>query len=309
MSQQPRQRDLERLAFIRYLFVSAVEESKKPAPLAGKAVLTFHDSIELFMQLVSEQPGVQGAKPRMNFDDYWKMQPASGQLHRLNLMGKLNSLRVGLKHHGIQPSKADIEDLRSFTELFLEENTQSVFGLDFASISLTHLVHEDKIRDRLIEAEKHIGNQKFGEALGEIAVAFEEFVSLYGSQRLDLIRGAMLSSHMESQVNIRSPHSVIGSSKPNPALYDALDNQFSAVSDAFEEVYDVLKFLALGVDFGQYSKFERLTPFVTTYFDGNNPRGFAYHVEHSGTAQPSLEDCLYCFDFVIENVLRAQAIS
>jgi hypothetical protein len=43
-----------RLAFVRYLYGVAVQQSRYPEPLYGTSILTFHDSIELFLQLASE---------------------------------------------------------------------------------------------------------------------------------------------------------------------------------------------------------------------------------------------------------------
>ena len=45
---------IQRLALIRYLYNSAVEESRKPEPIGSTSILMFHDSIELFLQLASE---------------------------------------------------------------------------------------------------------------------------------------------------------------------------------------------------------------------------------------------------------------
>lgn len=43
-----------RLAFIKYLYNMAVEQSMKPEPTCASSVLTFHDSIELFLEPASE---------------------------------------------------------------------------------------------------------------------------------------------------------------------------------------------------------------------------------------------------------------
>lgn len=44
----------KRLSFIKYLFNLGVEQSHKPEPLCWASVLTFHDSVELFLQLSAE---------------------------------------------------------------------------------------------------------------------------------------------------------------------------------------------------------------------------------------------------------------
>jgi hypothetical protein len=45
---------MKRPGFIKYLDVSAVEQSRKPNPLRSASILIFHNEIELFLQLASE---------------------------------------------------------------------------------------------------------------------------------------------------------------------------------------------------------------------------------------------------------------
>jgi hypothetical protein len=40
---------VRRLAFIKYLYAVAIEQSKRPEPLCSASILTFHDAIELFL--------------------------------------------------------------------------------------------------------------------------------------------------------------------------------------------------------------------------------------------------------------------
>lgn len=46
---------LQRLSFIKYLFSIGITQSYQPEPLCGVAILSFHDSIELFLCLASEK--------------------------------------------------------------------------------------------------------------------------------------------------------------------------------------------------------------------------------------------------------------
>jgi len=45
---------IKRLAFIKYLYKLAVDQSRRPEPLCSASILTFHDAVELFLQLASE---------------------------------------------------------------------------------------------------------------------------------------------------------------------------------------------------------------------------------------------------------------
>lgn len=59
---------MRRLALIRYLYNNGVQQSREPEPLGLVSILTFHDSIELFLQLAAERLNV--SKPGLSFMDY-----------------------------------------------------------------------------------------------------------------------------------------------------------------------------------------------------------------------------------------------
>lgn len=96
---------IKRLAFIKYLYKLAVDQSKRPEPLCSASILTFHDAIELFLQLASEHLNVGKQQP--SFMEYWDLisQKLSNQeLTQKESMRRLNRARVALKHHGTLPS-------------------------------------------------------------------------------------------------------------------------------------------------------------------------------------------------------------
>jgi hypothetical protein len=58
---------MQRLAFIRYLYSSAVEQSRQPEPVAALAVLSLHDAVELVLHLAAEHTNANlGKKPEFN---------------------------------------------------------------------------------------------------------------------------------------------------------------------------------------------------------------------------------------------------
>ena len=97
---------LQRLAFIRYLYSVAVDQSRQPEPLRVASVLTFHDSIELFLDLACDQFGISSKKTR-EFKDYWNALEEhlkEQSLFQKRSMERLNMARVSFKHHGNMPS-------------------------------------------------------------------------------------------------------------------------------------------------------------------------------------------------------------
>jgi len=140
--------NVRRLAFIKYLYQVAVEQSQRLEPLCSTSILTFHDAIELFLQLASEYLDV--GKGRPSFMEYWEILASTsklpeGVLIQKESMRRLNKARVALNHHGILPSKLGIEAFRASVTNFFEENTPLIFDIKFSEISLIELVRYEKI--------------------------------------------------------------------------------------------------------------------------------------------------------------------
>src|SRR6266496_2832550 len=115
--------EMRRLAFARYLFTLGVSQSKAAEPLAPASLLTFHDAVELYLQLASERLNVGKAQP--NFMEYWDFinpKLAPEELPQKESMRRLNKARVALKHHGTFPSKLDVESFRATTASFFEDS-------------------------------------------------------------------------------------------------------------------------------------------------------------------------------------------
>ncbi|MDO9035799.1 MAG: hypothetical protein Q7U51_11420 [Methanoregula sp.] len=136
------QTEIQRLAFIKYLHRLGDEQTKMSEPLCSISILSYHDSVELFLGLITDKLSITKTTP--HFIDYWdligKKSVPSYRLSHKNEMSRLNKNRVQLKHYGIYPSKLAIDEAKIFLNLFFEENTKLIFGLDYSQISLVDLV-------------------------------------------------------------------------------------------------------------------------------------------------------------------------
>ena len=79
------QYQLERLAFIRYLFKLGIQHAQDPGPQSSVAILLFHDAVELFLELASQ---TLHAKPAEHFMKYFSQ--LDEKLHPGILKSSLN---------------------------------------------------------------------------------------------------------------------------------------------------------------------------------------------------------------------------
>ena len=165
---------MRRLAIVKYLHTQALEQERKGGPLAGLALLPFHDAVELFLQVAAETHSLtMTSQQRTEFMAYWHaFSKASLPLPYEPQMRHFNDARVAVKHKGLLPIQQQIEEFRSVVTAFLTDATPKVFQTEFDSISLSSLVRSDDVRSSLQAAETATEAGQFGEALEQAAKAF-----------------------------------------------------------------------------------------------------------------------------------------
>ena len=281
-----------RLAFIKYLYNMAVEQSMKSEPTCVSSVLTFHDSIELFLELASEHLDI--GKSGVDFMEYWKLlkQKLKGDgLTQKESIRQLNTARVGLKHSGIFPSKLAIEGFRASVTNFFEENTPTVFDVKFADISLIELVRCQAAKDSLKEAEENLKGKRIEDSLDNAALAFAQLVDDYESRKTDEFG--------------RSPFFFGESMFPLDGSFIAGDfgGFIEKVKESLTVLRDAVKILSLGLDYRRYARFRLLTPIVLRVIGG---KYVIQRIQRGSRGNPTTEDVRFCVDFVIESAIILQ---
>lgn len=282
---------VKRLAFIRYMYQVGVEQSRKSEPLSALSILTFHDSVELFLQLVCVVKGVKSTN--ITFMSYWDeiKNKTTLILTQKETMRKLNDARVQLKHSGVIPSHFEIVSAdHSVTNFFLE-NTPLVFEMQFESVSMSYFVQCVQAKENLDMATRLIEESKFEESLDKISLAFEQIIDDYELKKVRESGG-------------RSPFS-----RPQPKSYrmgikDRIQKEyFKDIDDSIELLQKKIKIFDLGLDAKHYAKFESLTPWWRKDISGHY-----FSHKYKRDKPLTINDCLFCFDFVVESALHIQEL-
>lgn len=288
---------IRRLAFIRYLYQTAITQSHAPVPLSCASILTMHDAVELFLQLASEHLNIGSAQP--GFMDYWDLlsKKLGRDLEQKESMRRLNKARVSLKHHGTFPSQLDIESFRGSVTSFFGDNSPLVFGIPLADVSLVEYVNPQSARDKLKEAEADLAKGDTLTALDKIALAFEEMIRDYETRKRDGFYNSPFYFGRDlgflSSFFMGLGHGSLSS--PERKLGDFVDR----VKESIEAMQEAIKILALGLDYRKYSKFRQLTPHLTLVMSGD----YMISRRHKEEDKPSIDDARFCVDFVVESAL------
>lgn len=283
---------IRRLAVIKYLFNLGVQQSFQVDTVAGFSILAFHDSLEMFLQLVAEN---KGDKASDNFMSFWDKYP---ELTLKESIRNLKDRRVNIKHKGLFPSKNDIELSRISVTNFFEQNTPIQFGFNFEDVSLSSLISYDKVKHYIELAEKHLRKNEFYDSLVNSKMAFLELLSTYESSKYLGVSSSIIN--IGDKVG-NEYQKLIGND-------DKLGRRwFKTISDTTNNLRDILKITALGIDYRKYTFFNIVTPETSLYC---TKEGMEYHsiskeyfeTRHSVRAQ----DCQFCIDFVIDSSLKLQ---
>lgn len=276
---------IERLAFIKYLYNVGVEQSRKPEPFCWASVLTFHDAIELFLELSAEYLDVSKRVKELRFPQYWDLlnpilkRKEKDELTQKIAMDKLNETRKAFKHHGTPPSKSAIDDCRINTTNFFEENTPTVFDIEFSEISLIDLIQYENSKKSLKQAQKLLNSDRKKDALCKAAISFIQLIDDYENKKKDEFG--------------RSPF-FFGTE------WEPVDRTFIR---QFKALQDAVKILSLGLDYRRYSRFRLLTPTVLRIVGGKYKIQW---IKQDLERIPNTEAVQFCIDFVIESAIILQ---
>jgi hypothetical protein len=283
--------------FIKHVLSAALDHARLPEPFSSKAILELHDAVELFVHLIAEQLGATMSK-KADFLEYWPAikEKLGATLPAQSAMKRLNQARVGLKHSGIRPSRDEIEDLTTKTITFFDESCRLVFGVPLEALSSVGLIGYEPAASRLRYAEQLTNIGDLVAASQMCALAFDEIMDTFHSKAGDKWRRSPFP-RLSEITHFRGVHLGYEWSKENKGLAAHLEK----VSAAFSDIEPVLLMLALGIEYRQFAKFKKVTPYVDGMMDGSSVVG-------TPKARPSERDIMFATDFVTQAALRLREL-
>jgi hypothetical protein len=296
--------EARRLAFIRYLHHQAVQQGSLPEPQSSAAVLLLHDAVEAFLLLAAEH---LGAAPPREFGQYWDVLSPARLTGGVDLAVKqgivrLNKIRVNLKHHGVQPGKAAIDQGIADAATFFAANTRLVFGIDYDRVSMADVIEQEKVRELVRKAEAanaggdHISAMialsdacallllpRRSESRQPSPLRFGDNFRWWG---LDMVKKALRPSGDSRGVD------------PYANDRRSLAEHIGTLTETVKALQSAARVTTLGIDYAAYLRFVRLTPAHVDTMDGRRqyraPKGYA----------PTCHDVEFCYQFVVGASLR-----
>lgn len=277
---------IKRLTLIKYLFKIGYQQSYQFETYASFSILSFHDSIEMFLKLSAEYLGIKN-DGKLSFIEYWDKIP---KLTLRESMRNLNALRVSLKHKGILPAKVDIEISRSLTKLFFIESTKNIYNIDFENVSLGNLVEYENVRKYINQAQEDLNLKNYEDCLVNCAKGFEILIEEFTSTKLNETHENIIFNGLKlNKINTRS-FEIDSNHK----------NFINEIKKAIGSIESGLNINNLGIDYLKYAKFKTLVPTVKYWADNQFD---IFPREHIKLKRPEYS-CEFAIDFVIDTSLH-----
>ncbi|WP_272022154.1 hypothetical protein [Olleya namhaensis] len=270
---------LKRLSIVKLLYKIGIEQSYKGEMTSFFSILSFHDSIEMFLKLAVEK---NNKKDCQNFMEYWEKLP---KLTLKEAMRNLNANRVNLKHKGITPSKIDIETSRVNTTSFFDQNAKTYFGIDFKDVSLFELIKYKSTQELLISANDKLGNKNFKECAIECTKAFNELLLEYKKSK-------------SAGYSYKTPFDLVKTVSSRDSGINK--NSVGTINENFKNIETALQVISLGIDYKKYIKFNILTPEFYKSMQGN------YQIRENDNKKLTELNCEFLIDFVLDSALTLQ---
>ena len=248
----------------------------------------------MFLLLVAENLGKK-EYTKWTFMQYWT---EIGTLTMRDAMNTMKQRRVSLKHHGSFPSHDDVVECRINVGTFLRENVQIQFGIDFDTISLVDLVSYESVRSPLSIAVQNMADGKLYDSLVQSHIAFSNLLEDYEETKMHWY-------HSILEIGKKQGDKYKNFVK-NASLKNANNNMvwFKEISETTNELRDVAKITALGIDFKKYALFKAVTPHIIRFIG----EGCDIESETSLSKRVNISEdlCRICINFVIDSAVKLQ---
>lgn len=280
---------LKRLSVIKLLYKIGLEQSKQTESISFFSILSFHDSIEMFLKLATEHKNIKADK--FSFIEYWDRMP---ELTLKESMKSLNSRRVNLKHKGLVPAKIEIEASRVNTTDFFEQNTKTTFDIEFSDVSLFELIKFSETKKLLILSQKDLNESRTESCVENVTKSFYELLIEYKQNKRHWGK-----SHFNFTEKVRYDR-YNSRNERNNGTDKKVEDVVEKINKNFEQIEKALEVITLGFDYRKYLKFKVLTPITFRMLNGS------YHMELIRKKNWNIENCQFLIDFVLECALKLQ---
>lgn len=274
---------LDRLICSKYIFHKGVDILERGGPFSsGLGVLHFQDAAEMVLRIIAEHLHCS-LKENAAFNQIIDSIDSLGahKITHRSALNQLNKARINFKHFGLEPKHEDVIKFRRDLEGFFPNVFKLFLDVDFHLISLANLIEHRRTENFLNKAEKLIQDRNYRDSICSSAIAFAIFNSHYNK---------------EPENYGRDPFRRIKDTD--------LQRWVEGIEELVLDQQAQLNLIMNGINLANYRRFQRCVPVVQLSVAGTYS---VFYLWDRGQMEPSLENALFCYNFVIDAILLMKA--
>ena len=293
---------IRRLVLIKKLQLEAeryIAENTEPSRVIG--VILLDCSVEHLLGTINSIPSKE-IKETTNFHQLWettneriKELKKEYSLPYITQMKHLHKVRNNAQHYGIVPDLSELKEGSHFAREFFRDVSKQLFNIEIENLHLSSLIKNQKVRSRLIEAEKTFENQDLATSMKYSVLAFE--LAMLDEQTRISGSGWSFVRHFGS-ISYRLQNI------PDKDTRENLKEIRDKFNRLLEKLDDELEVLKLGLDYKKYRYFRKISPRPIYGIETDiNNLGLA-NVTDTEQKNYTKNNALFCIDFVLVTVLN-----
>lgn len=283
-----KQKIIQRLSLVRYLFQKGIEQTHNSDPVSSFGLLHIHDSVEMCFLLACEKYDIK--TDRLGFIEMFdsidnELKKKNKTLQYRNDAKSLNELRRDLKHKGKFPSRIHLQEIGITSRLLLEHISEECFQTKFQELSLISLVLHDDVKLFLQSAIEFWTQGDESSASEKLSLAFTTLLAKY--------------NHI-SPFNDDFEYSFSGSGSyhwEHPVRH--IEDSLMEMIDGIQYLEGITQILTYGIDYKKFHHFQTLTPTISK----EKNKTVFNHKNRKNITEINFQ---FCTNFVVECALLLQ---
>jgi len=275
-----------RFALAKHLYINAVANTTGPLTRRVVSIHNVDMAIEMTLKTLATELNV-GIRPNVRFPELWrqvdiaysskynKAMPLKAEIE------KVHNARNNVQHQGIIPSETDLKQFLDFSTQFLNEVLLAATGLGLDQLFLSSIISKTELRGMMELAEKNVSSDP----------------------RTSMI--ASMKSFGWSKVLAKRQ---LGYFDPTLGALDRRKKLERAMEKPLTEVLipilDHLTDIELGIDPAIHSRILKIAPYPIITIGMTKIDDV--HIAETAPFNYTESNAWFCYDFVIQNILRWQ---
>ena len=196
----------------------------------------------------------------------------------------IHSIRNDAQHKAKYPNESDVSDCRTYAKDFLRKIISELWNVDFEKISLVDIIQNEKVKQYLVEAENHLSQGNYQEAIHSASAGL--------TWALDRV-GTALVGRLPSFAGGIFLIDVFGKPMSDSHAKDGYR--------ALERMQDTLLYITLGMNYTEYMRYKKFVGDVVFTMDGKS-----HNQGNVEPAQPS--DVEFVVTYSINTIAQIESI-